>query len=70
MGDRILKLQEVIDRTTLSSSSIYLHMSRGNFPQQIKLSLRAVGWAESEINAWMDARKSERDAGKETTWQI
>jgi prophage regulatory protein len=37
-------------------------VSRGVFPKQVRLSPRAVGWIESEILEWQQARIAERDA--------
>jgi len=49
----ILRLPEVIKRTGLSRSSIYLRISNGEFPKTISLGDRAVGWLESEIDEWL-----------------
>lgn len=49
----ILRLPSVMSRTGLSRSSIYLGISRGTFPKQIKLGVRAVGWVSSEIECWL-----------------
>lgn len=62
MAERILRLPEVKARTGLGRSTLYDAMARGNFPHPIKLGVRAVGWAESEIDAWLEARMSERKA--------
>jgi prophage regulatory protein len=62
MAERILRLPEVKARTGIGRSTIYDAMARGEFPQPMKLGLRAVGWAESEIDAWLEARKARRDA--------
>lgn len=62
MAERILRRSVVQDRTGLSRSTIYAMMAAGSFPRPIPLGLRAVGWAESEINAWLEARKAERAA--------
>jgi len=62
---RILRRKDVENRTGLSRSSIYLRMQRGTFPSQIKLGTRAVGWLEQEIEAWLEARVSERNARQE-----
>lgn len=62
MAETILRLPDVSSRTGLSRSTIYEAMARGDFPQPIKLGLRAVGWAESEISAWLEARKAQRKA--------
>lgn len=53
---RFLRLPEVIDRTGLKRSSIYLAIHNGTFPAQIPLGIRAVGWSEFDVNAWVDAR--------------
>ena len=53
---RILKLPEVIQRTALSKTSIYALIQTKQFPKQIKLSVRSVGWLESDVDSWLDAR--------------
>lgn len=50
----ILRRHGVEARTGLSRSTIYLRMAQGTFPRSISLGgLRAVGWLESEIDAWL-----------------
>jgi len=53
---KILKLPKVIEITGLSKSTIYVLISRKEFPAQIKLSERASGWLESDINDWIDSK--------------
>ncbi|MCQ1059975.1 AlpA family transcriptional regulator [Photobacterium sp. ZSDE20] len=55
MSQRIIRLPEVKEKTGLSRSSIYLRMSKGNFPQSISLGERAVGWLEADVEQWLDA---------------
>lgn len=62
MAERILRLPEVKARTSMGRSTIYDAMARGDFPQPMKLGLRAVGWIESEVDAWVEARKAQRKA--------
>lgn len=62
MADYILRRDKVQERTGLSRSTIYAMMAAGSFPKPIPLGLRAVGWAESEIAAWLESRKAERAA--------
>lgn len=54
---RILRLDQVLDRTGLSRSTIYHYISIGAFPKQVMLgggtSGRAVGWIESEVEEWI-----------------
>jgi prophage regulatory protein len=56
MVAKILRLPEVKERTGLSRSTIYLRMSKGNFPTALSLGDRAVGWLESEINDWISSQ--------------
>ncbi len=53
---RFIRLPEVIARTGLKRSSIYAAVQAGTFPSQIPLGERAVGWDESEISGWIEAR--------------
>ena len=55
-GGRILRLPEVMNRVGLCRASIYQHMNQGSFPKTISLGARAVGWVESEIDAWVQER--------------
>lgn len=54
--ERILRLADVKTRTGLSRSTIYAHIKTGDFPRHISLGARCVGWVESEIDAWIQAR--------------
>jgi len=54
MQTTILRLPDVIKRTGLSKSTIYLRISQSRFPNPIPLGGRAVGWIESEINDWIN----------------
>ena len=55
----ILRLPTVQNRTGLSRSSIYLKVSEGRFPKPISLGVRAVGWLESDVDAWLAGRIEE-----------
>lgn len=57
MNERILRRPDVEARTGLSRSTIYLMMSRGDFPKPIRLGERAVGWSEQSISDWLNSRK-------------
>lgn len=52
----ILRLPAVKARTGLSRSTIYLRMSRGEFPQAIELGPHAIGWLEADVQEWIDQR--------------
>ena len=56
VSTRFLKLPEVQNRTGKSRSSIYQGIAAGTFPKQIKIGgPRAVGWIESEVEAYNQA---------------
>ncbi len=64
MSYSILRLPAVKARTGLSRSTIYLRISRGQFPKQVTLGgERAVGWLESEIDSYIESfiEESRRD---------
>ena len=65
MATTILRLPDVLNRTGLSRSTIYLLVSKGDFPAPISLGMRAVGWIESEINDWLDQQIKASRRGNE-----
>jgi prophage regulatory protein len=56
VSDSFLRLADVQRRAPFSRSTIYLMISRGEFPKQISLGARAVGWLKSEIDQWVESR--------------
>jgi len=55
----VLRLPDVKSQTGLSRSSIYQRIAEDNFPKQINLGGRAVGWLESDIQNWIKERLAE-----------
>ena len=53
---RVMKLNEVINTTGLSRSSIYAYMAKDGFPKPIQLGPRAVAWIEEEVHEWLMVR--------------
>ena len=49
----ILRRKQVQDRIGLSRSTIYLRVAEGTFPKPFSLGARAVGWLESDVDAWV-----------------
>ena len=61
----ILRRREVEARTGLSRSTIYQRCSMKTFPTPVRLGGRAVGWVESEIEAWLQEQvESSRKVGQ------
>ncbi|MDO7084485.1 AlpA family transcriptional regulator [Pseudocolwellia sp. AS88] len=58
MSNKIIRLPAVKEKTGLSRSSIYLRMTKNDFPKSISLGERAIGWLESDIEQWLDERIS------------
>jgi prophage regulatory protein len=61
MSNVILRRDEVERRTGYKHTTIYKKMADGEFPQSIRLGARAVGWVESEVEAWLKAKINARD---------
>ena len=53
---RFLRLPQVEESTGLTRSGIYEGMAAGTFPSNFKITERAVGWLEEEVEAWKRAR--------------
>jgi prophage regulatory protein len=53
---RILRVREVVHTVGLSRSRIYDLIRRKEFPAPIAISERAVGWPDTVITQWIDAR--------------
>ncbi len=58
MKEKILRRREVEKITGLSYSTIYRQMPNGQFPRQVSVGDRAVGWRASEVYAWIKSRPS------------
>ena len=58
----IWRLPEVLRRTGLSRSTIYEMISRGDFPRQVKLGRRAVGWIANDVDEWIRSKVSSRSS--------
>lgn len=57
--DRLIRRSELLKTVGLSRSSVYLMMTRQEFPAAVKISKRAVAWRLSQVSAWMAERQSQ-----------
>ncbi len=57
---RLIKLKEVMAKTSLGHSSIYKFISEGTFPKQVSLGAKSVAWVESEVDDWIMERIGKR----------
>ncbi|EGI4262278.1 AlpA family transcriptional regulator [Escherichia coli] len=65
MKKSLIRLSEVLKRTGYSKAWVYALMSRGQFPQSVKIGARAIAFIESEIDDWIDQRIAESRSNKE-----
>jgi prophage regulatory protein len=56
--ERFVRLPEVLDRTGLSSATIYRLEHAGRFPLRRRLGLNSVAWLESEVDHWLHSRET------------
>ena len=57
---RILRLDEVEAKSGFKRAHIYSLMKKGEFPQLLRLGVRAVGWDSTEIDLWITERLKNR----------
>ncbi|EMY8159291.1 AlpA family transcriptional regulator [Pseudomonas monteilii] len=57
---RILRLDEVEAKSGFKRAHIYALMKKGEFPQSLRLGVRAVGWDSAEIDLWITERLKNR----------
>jgi prophage regulatory protein len=62
MNDAIKRLPAVKEFTGLGKTSIYDGGATGTFPAPVKISVRAVGWLESDLIAWLETRQKRKAA--------
>jgi prophage regulatory protein len=53
-SNKLLRITDVSNKTTLAKSTIWLKMSQGKFPKPTKLSDSINVWRESDIDAWIN----------------
>jgi prophage regulatory protein len=59
--ERLLTLNQVMDKIGRKKTFIYAEINAGRFPAPVKLG-RASSWVESEIDAWIERLKQDRAA--------
>ncbi|PRG07797.1 AlpA family phage regulatory protein [Burkholderia ambifaria] len=60
--DRVLRMKTMTEKTGVSRSSAYNKINPASkyfdpsFPKPIRLGAHAIGWRESELDAWIASR--------------
>tara|TARA_R110001583_G_scaffold225_3_gene2250 strand:+ start:3700 stop:3930 length:231 start_codon:yes stop_codon:yes gene_type:complete len=67
---RLLKIEDVMKKTTLSLKDIINNSSAGKFPSPVPLFDDKEGWVESEVDEWIRDSIQDRDMenGSRTIW--
>ncbi|CAJ0900453.1 hypothetical protein R6138_04458 [Ralstonia thomasii] len=50
---RAIRIKEVIQKVSLSQSTIYAMIARDQFPKSFELTPGRVAWLEGDIDAWL-----------------
>ena len=53
---RLIRLDQVLEITTLSVSTIYRQIAKSQFPKQRKISERSTRWVESEVLEYINGK--------------
>ncbi len=54
----LIKIGQVARLTSMHRATIYRAIKRDEFPRQIRLSRRRVGWDLAEIREWIDRQRA------------
>ena len=54
MVDKLIRVTDIMTKTALAKSTVWLWVSHGVFPQPIKLSPRVSVWRESDIQKFVE----------------
>jgi prophage regulatory protein len=53
--ERLVRMPELLARTTLSRATIYRRMERGEFPRSIAIGQNSAAWYASDVDRWLAA---------------
>lgn len=57
MQNYLIRWPAVNEATNLSRSTAWRLEKEGKFPKRRQISAKAVGWLQSEVEAWIESRK-------------
>lgn len=59
-SSKLIRLPQVMDKTSLKRSQIYFYMQKGSFPKSIRIGPATVAWLESEVDDWIREKSVRR----------
>ena len=54
--DNLLRLEQVMQITSLCRSHVFLLAKKGQFPSSITVGVRGARWSEREVRQWIEAQ--------------
>ena len=61
---KILRIQDVINVTGLSRTTVWRLERRGDFPRRLRLGQNSCGWVAQEIQDWIASRPRGMTSGE------
>ena len=58
----LLRIKDVVKKTSIGKSTIWEWVKEEKFPKPIKLSERISVWRESDIDEWIESKIDQRDS--------
>lgn len=52
----LMRIEDVLQATGLTRTTLYRLMARGQFPAQFHIGDRAVAWRRQEVHLWLQTR--------------
>jgi prophage regulatory protein len=53
--NRLFRIKDVAELTSLAKSTIWLWVSQGKFPKPLSLSPTVKVWRKSDVDTWIDS---------------
>ena len=63
MSDRLISMEEVVNRVCLSKSQVYNLINAGRFPKPVPIGRHRIAFIEGEVQTWIDHLVNLREAG-------
>ena len=58
----LLRIKDVVKKTTIGKSTIWQWVEEEKFPKPIKLSERISVWKDSDIDEWIESKINQRNS--------
>jgi prophage regulatory protein len=55
--DRIIRKAQVLECVGMKATWLHEQVKAGKFPRPVRLGERAVGWRQSDVEAWLESRE-------------